>query len=161
MRDEQLLQRATEIFESKYTKSNTRWNKHVVADYIEESVLTTMALPPAQVPGLRKSLWSYVRHTPNEITMQELVPTRSRPTPDAIARQEQTLKWMSWITAQERDLVWMRGARMGWKKIGSKINCHDVTAWRKWQHALEKISRQLNKLGTSPDRRIYERPRSI
>ena len=159
MRDEQLLERATEIFESKYTRRGFKWTPHVVADYVEEAVVTTRGLPAARVPDLRKSYWIIIR-TPNELAEQSVDKTTVKSTADAIARQEQTLTWMQWLTVEERKLVWMCGAKARWKDICKELRFNNrISAWRKWQDALEKISSQLNKSKTLPDSRIYERPR--
>lgn len=159
MKEERLIQRATEIFESKYTGVGFRWTVHIVADYFEESVQTTMALPSFRMPGLRKSLWSYIKHSPAELVEMQLKALVVRPTSDALSRHEKTLVWISWLTEEERELVWMRAARVGWSEIARKFKCHWVTAWRKWQDALTKIGVRLNKSGVMPDRRIYERSR--
>ena len=65
--------------------------------------------------------------------------------PDAIDRMLETMKWVQWLEVEQRHLVWMRAKRYGWQDITIRFACDRTTAWRRWQRALEIVTRMLNK----------------
>lgn len=66
------------------------------------------------------------------------------PTPKAIDRMLETMKWVQWLEVEQRYLVWMRAKRYGWRDITIRFACDRTTAWRRWQRALEIVAAQLN-----------------
>ena len=133
--------------------NGTTWAPEIVAQYFEEAVSTTRKLPPVRAQGYFNAMPAII-HTPNELMMQEPKPIRLKATPDAISRLEQTFEWMSWLTVEQRKLVWRRGSRIGWRSIGREFACNESAASYKWRQALIKISSHLNKSSTLPDRRV-------
>ena len=71
------------------------------------------------------------------------------PSPEAIERMLETMKWVQWLEIDQRHLVWMRAKRYGWHQIGRRFACDRTTAWRRWQRALQTVADQLNALGIS------------
>jgi hypothetical protein len=64
--------------------------------------------------------------------------------PDAISRLEQALEWMTCLTTLECKLVWMRAANVSWDAICDEFGFARTAGWRKWTHALDKMSALLN-----------------
>lgn len=72
------------------------------------------------------------------------------PTPQAIDRMMETMRWVLWLEEEQRQMVWMRAKRFEWKSICRRFGCDRTTAWRRWQKALLVVVVQLN---TSPTHR--------
>ena len=66
------------------------------------------------------------------------------PTPKAIDRMMEVMRWVQWLEIEQRHLVWMRAKQYEWKAISRRFSCNRVTAWRRWQKALQVIADQLN-----------------
>ncbi|WP_394474990.1 DUF6362 family protein [Ralstonia mannitolilytica] len=69
------------------------------------------------------------------------------PSPEAIDRMLETMRWVQWLEVEQRHLVWMRAKRYGWRDITIRFACDRSTAWRRWQRALEIVAAQLNSDG--------------
>ena len=41
------------------------------------------------------------------------------PSPEAIERMLETMRWMQWLEVEQRHLIWMRAKHYGWKFIRS------------------------------------------
>jgi hypothetical protein len=113
------------------------------AERIREAISTMRKLPPVTVQGYFNT-WPYIKRTEVELLLMEAGPIRLKATPDAIARLEEVLKWMRWLTVEERKIVWMHGARMSWKSICWEFGLSPAGASGKWRRALTKIVDQLN-----------------
>ena len=124
--------------------NKSEWTPEKVADHFEEAVSTIRKLPAVKVQNYFNS-WPDIKHTPNELSLMEVFPTRLKATPDAISRLEETFEWMQWLTINERKLIWRRAAKVPWKIIYCELGISKSTARRKWTEALSKINIQLNK----------------
>ena len=60
------------------------------------------------------------------------------------ARLDKVFEWMTWVTVEERKLIWKRAAKMRWKVICWELGCSEVTANKRWNTALNKIAKKLN-----------------
>ena len=127
---------------------DTPWTATDVANQFEEAIYTLKKLPPVRVQGYFK-VWPDIIHSSQELSLQTPQSMRLLATPAAISRLEQTFEWMSWIEAEERKLVWWRGARVKWRVICLKLGCDRSTAWRKWMVACIKIAAHLNNSSAS------------
>jgi hypothetical protein len=56
----------------------------------------------------------------------------------------EVMRWVQWLTVEQRHLVWMRARRYGWRDITIRFACDRTTAWRHWQRALEIVAAKLN-----------------
>lgn len=66
------------------------------------------------------------------------------PTPQAIDRMMETMRWVQWLDVEQRHLVWMRAKQYEWKVICRRFGCERTTAWRRWQRALQMVAERLN-----------------
>jgi hypothetical protein len=57
---------------------------------------------------------------------------------------EETMRWVLWLTEDQRHLVWLRAEERGWRTICRRLGCDRTTAWRRWQKALETVVERLN-----------------
>jgi len=119
------------------------WTARDLALHFEEAVRTLRKLPPVQVTGYFNA-WPEVQRSKREIAAMEVQPLRLRASPEAIARLDQTFDWVRWLDANEGRLVWLRAAKVPWKRITWELGCDRTTAWRRWTLALTKIAARLN-----------------
>ena len=66
------------------------------------------------------------------------------PTPQAIDRMMETMRWVLWLEEEQRQIVLMRAKQFEWKSICRRFGCDRTTAWRRWQRALSVVVAQLN-----------------
>ena len=124
-------------------KAGDQWTAQDVEDHFREAILTLKKLPPVKLKGYFNS-WPDIVYTPNEKIFQEKKPMRILATPEAISRLDQTFEWMSWITIEERKLIWKRAAKVRWKTICWELGCSRATVWKRWLIACNKIASRLN-----------------
>jgi hypothetical protein len=66
------------------------------------------------------------------------------PTPEAIDRMLETMRWVQWLEVDERHLVWMRAKRYRWVDIAKRFACASRTAQRRFDAAMHLIAMRLN-----------------
>lgn len=125
------------------------WSVDEVAERFREAAQTARRLPPVRVQGYFNT-WSAILRQPWETYSGDDVLYRFPPDPAAIDRMEETMRWVLWLTEEQRHLVWMRAEERGWRDICRRFVCDRTTAWRRWQKALSVVVDRLNGgLGTS------------
>lgn len=119
------------------------WTVKQVADRFHEAALTAHRLPPARVQGYFNS-WPALDRQSWEGYADEKIILRIRPSPAALDRFDETVRWLHWLGEEQRHLVWWRAAYLPWREICARLGRDRKTAWRHWQHALALITVQLN-----------------
>jgi hypothetical protein len=66
------------------------------------------------------------------------------PSPEAVERMLEAMRWVQWLEIEQRHLVWMRARHDEWKSICRRLGCDRTTAWRRWQRALLLVVDRLN-----------------
>ncbi len=120
------------------------WTIEDVAARFEEAASTGRRLPPVRVQGYFNTWPIIVRKEWEAFAADEHVYRPFPPTPDAVDRMLETMKWVQWLEVEQRHLVWMRAKRYGWRDITIRFACDRSTAWRRWQRALEIVTEKLN-----------------
>ena len=124
-------------------EEDLKWTAKMIEDHFEEAITTLRKLPPVKQKGYL-CLWPNIIYSPNELIFQEKKPMRLLASPEAIARLDKVFEWMSWISIEERKLIWKRAARVRWKTICRELGCERTSAWRRWNIACNKIAACLN-----------------
>ena len=122
---------------------DTKWTAKIVEDHFREAILTLKKLPPVELKGYF-NVWPDIIYTPNDIIFQEKSPMRVLANPEAISRLDKTFEWMTWLTVEERKLIWKRAARVRWKTICWELGYSRSTVWKAWLMACTKIATILN-----------------
>ena len=91
------------------------WTIDDVAARFEEAASTGRRLPPVRVQGYFNTWPIIVRKEWEAFAADEHVYRPFPPTPDAIERMLETMKWVQWLEVEQRHLVWMRAKRYGWR----------------------------------------------
>jgi len=120
------------------------WTIDDVANRFHEATQTSRRLPPVRVQGYF-NVWPLFARQEWEVMSNTDVELRAMPpTPEAVERMLEAMRWVQWLEEEQRHLVWMRAKEYEWKDICRRIGCDRTTAWRRWQRALAVVAAQLN-----------------
>lgn len=130
-----------------------KWTSDAVATRMAEAALTSRRLPRERALGYF-SVWpAFVRAQWEGFATDEPPAYRSfPPSPAAIERMLEAMRWVQWLTVDQRHLVWMRAEDHEWDVIGKRFGCCRTTAWRRWQRALDIMVTRLNSAGDATSR---------
>lgn len=119
------------------------WTVERVAERFREAAQTARRLPPVRVGGYFNT-WPALLREPWSRYASDDVEYRFPPDPAAINCMEETMRWVLWLTEEQRHLVWMRAEEREWREICRRFGCDRTTAWRRWQKALDIVAGRLN-----------------
>src|SRR3546814_17884912 len=67
------------------------------------------------------------------------------PSPQAVERMLETMRWVQWREVEQRHLVWMRSHRYRWEQIGRRFAYTARTAQQRYAAAIHLGVLHLNK----------------
>jgi Domain of unknown function (DUF6362) len=117
--------------------SETGWTPELVAERLTEAADVLARLPAERARGFY-DLWPQIVGEPFRCARPAAA------APEAIDRMDESLGWLCWLEADERQLIWLRAEGLPWKWITGRLGVGRTTAWQRWTTALLKISIQLN-----------------
>jgi hypothetical protein len=120
------------------------WTTEDVAARFAEAAETGRRLPRVNVQGYFNVWPAFAREVWESCPDDEHVYRPLPPTPQAIERMMETMRWVLWLEDEQRHLVWLRAKDIDWKVIARRAACHRTTAWRGWQKALATVTARLN-----------------
>ena len=122
----------------------SEWTIADVATRFTEAADTGRRLPRVRVQGYF-NVWPVFAREAWEGFADKDVPYRPLPpTPQAIERMLETMRWVQWLELEQRHLIWMRAKHYEWQDIARRLGCHRMTAWRRWNKALDVVATKLN-----------------
>lgn len=124
------------------------WTMDDVAARFTEAAETGRRLPPVRVQGYFNVWPAFVRKEWEGFTDKDYEYRPLPPTPEAIDRMLETMRWVQWLDEEQRHLIWMRSKQREWKDICRRFGCDRTTAWRRWQKALQLVADRLNRVGS-------------
>ena len=124
---------------------HTNWTIEDVATRFEEAAGTGRRLPPVRVQGYFNCWPAFVRKEWESFAADEKVYRPLPPSPDAIDRMLETMRWVQWLEVEQRHLVWMRAKRFDWVEISKRFACDRTTAWRRWKRDMQVVADLLNR----------------
>ena len=120
------------------------WTIDDVAARFAEAAETGRRLPPVRVQGYF-SVWpAFVRKEWEGFVDRDYQYRPLPPTPEAIDRMLEAMRWVQWLEEEQRHLIWMRAKQYEWRVICRRFGCERTTAWRRWQRALQIVAERLN-----------------
>lgn len=122
----------------------TTWTNDAIADRFTDAVDTARRLPPVMVQGYFNVWPIIVRQQWENLARDDRRRRSFPPSPQAIDRMMEAMKWVVPLPVNERHLLWMRAEGYEWDVIGKRFACSRTTAWRRWQRVLGKIAGHLN-----------------
>jgi DNA-directed RNA polymerase specialized sigma24 family protein len=96
------------------------------------------------VQGYFNTWPAFVRKEWEAFAADEKVYRPFPPSPEAVDRMLETMRWVQWLEVEQRHLIWMRAKEYEWKDICRRFGCDRTTAWRRWQRALGSVAARLN-----------------
>jgi hypothetical protein len=120
------------------------WTTEDVAARFAEAAETGRRLPRVKVQGYFNVWPAFAREVWESYPDEEHVYRPMPPSPQAIDRMMEAMRWVLWLEDEQRHLIWMRAKDIDWKTIARRMACHRSTAWRAWQKALATVADQLN-----------------
>ena len=126
------------------TEARTEWTVDDVAARFAEAAETAHKLPRVRPGGYFNPWMTLAMQVPERYPDPERLYRPIPPSPQAVERMLETMRWVQWLEVEQRHLVWMRAKRYGWRDITIRFACDRTTAWRRWQKALQTVADQLN-----------------
>ena len=121
------------------------WTMDDVAARFAEAAETGRRLPRVRVQGYFNVWPAFVRDGWEGFDDKDYEYRPLPPTPEAIERMLETMRWMQWLEVEQRHLVWMRSNRYRWEQIGRRFACAARTAQRRYDAAIHLVALHLNK----------------
>lgn len=119
------------------------WTKDDISARFAEAAETARRLPRVRVQGYF-NVWPEFKREPWEVFGAPEDDYRPfPPSPDAIDRMMEAMRWVQWLDVEQRHLVWMRARRFEWRDICRRFGCDRTTAWRRWHRALDLVADHL------------------
>ena len=120
----------------------TDWTIEDVAARFAEAADTARRLPRVQVQGYF-NVWPVFARDAWEAYPEDHDYRPLPPSPQAIDRMMEVMRWVQWLEVEQRQLVWMRAKRYEWPQISRRFGCERTTAWRRWKRAMETLVAHL------------------
>ncbi len=120
------------------------WTTEDVAARFAEAAETGRRLPRVKVQGYFNVWPAFAREVWESSPDDDHVYRPLPPTPQAIERMMETMRWVQWLEEEQRHLIWMRAKQREWKDICRRVGCDRTTAWRRWHKALQVVVDHLN-----------------
>lgn len=112
----------------------------------EEAAVTLRRVPnpPGSGPRGYGSSWpDYVRD-PWHAYGYHAATMRVIPSAGEISRMEEALDWLSWLSADDAQLVWLRATGARWAQVARHVGLSRSACWRRWVAALITVTKRLN-----------------
>ena len=122
----------------------SRWTAEVVVARLQEAAMTGRRLPSAMVKGYYNTWPTIVRQEWERWVLEDRPIQRFPPSPEAVERMMETMRWMQWIQEERRKLLWMRAHGQRWREISACLGCDRSTARRHWEQAIVLVTTHLN-----------------
>lgn len=120
------------------------WTSEEVATQIVRASRTAHRLPAVRLQT-HFNLWPIIVRTEFERMAGDDIPLyRAPPSPVEIDQMLEVMRWMKYLTVEERLLLWMRAERYAWDEIGRRFGLCRTTAWRHWKSTILKLAQELN-----------------
>lgn len=121
-----------------------QWSVEEVAGRFAEAAETAHRLPHTRQGGYFNPWMTQAFQVPERYPDTERMYRPLPPSPQAVERMLQAMRWVQWLEVEQRHLVWMRANRYEWQQIGRRFACDRNTAARRWRRAIETVVGRLD-----------------
>lgn len=116
----------------------------VLGERYREAWLVASRVPSGLNLG-HASYWPEFNPNRWEVHHSEGVQTKSTPpSGDTVDRMIECMRWLRWLSEEERELVWLRASGLPWRDIAKESGLSRMTASRHWRKALMQVILRLN-----------------
>lgn len=130
-------------------ETKTEWTADEVAARFADAADTAQKLPRVRPGGYFNPWMTLAMQVPERYPDPERLYRPMPPSPQAVERMLETMRWVQWLEVEQRHLVWMRANRYEWQQIGRRFACDRNTASRRWHRVMELVAWRLNSLSTA------------
>jgi hypothetical protein len=127
------------------TETRTEWTVDEVAARFAEAAEIAHKLPRVRPGGYSNPWMTLAMQVPERYPDPERLYRPMPPSPQAVERMLETMRWVQWLEVEQRHLVWMRSNRYRWEQIGRRFACAARTAQRRYDAAIHLVALHLNK----------------
>lgn len=120
--------------------AHRRHGAHFVAERLEHAAEVMRCLPGAH-PRSAACAWPEMV---SEFVQDDAEPGSIAPTPDDIARMDEALLWLHWVSPSDSRLLWARAEKIPWRKLSARLRVSRQTLWARWASALAHIASKLD-----------------
>ncbi|WP_035384386.1 DUF6362 family protein [Ferriphaselus sp. R-1] len=118
------------------------WTPDAVAARFTEAAETARRLPAGRVQGYLNVWPILLRMAPEQRPNDE--ERRFPPSPAAVDRMLEAMRWMQILDVESRHIVWMRADHFEWSQIAKRFGCAVRTVQRRRNIALSILTENLN-----------------
>ncbi|WP_298219954.1 DUF6362 family protein [Halothiobacillus sp.] len=122
----------------------TDWTPDIVAARFAEAAETARRLPPAKVQGYFNVWPTLLRMAPEQKPNDD--ERHFPPTPAAVERMLEAMRWMQMLDVDSRHIVWMRADHFEWSQIAKRAGSTVRTVQRRRNMALSQLTENLNEM---------------
>ena len=126
------------------TEIRTEWTVEDVAARFAEAAETAHKLPRVRPGGYFNPWMTLAFQVPERYPDPERLYRPMPPSPQAVDRMLETMRWVQWLEVEQRHLVWTRSNRYRWEQIGRRFACAARTAQRRFDAAMHLVTLHLN-----------------
>ena len=117
---------------------------HELAKRYREAWLVARKVPSGIHLG-HSSFWPEAHPNRWEVYHAEDVKIKPvSPSADSIDRMVECMRWLRWLSEDERQLVWLRASGLPWRDIAGETGLPRMTASRHWRKALMQVILRQN-----------------
>ena len=98
------------------TKTQTEWTVDEVAARFAEAAEIAHKLPRVRPGGYFNPWMTLAMQVPERYPDPERLYRPMPPSPQAVERMLETMRWVQWLEVEQRHLVWMRSNRYRWER---------------------------------------------
>ena len=110
-----------------------------------EAAETAHKLPRVRPGGYFNPWMTLAMQVPERYPDPERLHRPMPPSPQAVERMLETMRWVQWLEVEQRHLVRIRANRYEWQQTGRRFACDRNTAARRWNKAIEKVVDHLGR----------------
>lgn len=121
-----------------------QWTVEQVASRLEQASATARRLPAVRVQGHFNAWPTILREAWETMAADDPPEQHFPPSPEAVDRMLEVMRWMLWLDPSARHLVWLRAAGTPWPVVCRKTGLSRTTAWRRQHAALGIVVNYLN-----------------
>jgi hypothetical protein len=121
-----------------------RWTVEMVEERLVEAAAVMRRLPETRVQGYFNTWPKTLVEFADQVGRQPEPVRAPPPSPSAITRMEEALRWLIWLEPIDRKIVWLRSNGERWKTICWKVGLGRTAANQHWLYALSVLAWRLN-----------------
>ncbi len=99
---------------------------------------------PSGINLRHTSYWPELNPNRWEVYRREGGKTKSSPpSADAVDRMIECMRWLRWLSEEERELVWLKASGLPWKIIADQLGVNRKTPVVRWNKAMNRVKIHL------------------